>query len=210
MLRKIVDRFPAGLEEFFERIIEKIDDLHKEEMAQTFLVTVVELQPLPLYAFKLLEREREDPEYAVREAIRPLEEDTIHSQYEIWQSRLWNRCGDLLLVDSQPHPAFLRQSVDFLHRTVRDFLRDSYQDQLRKHLKTDFDSLMSLCKICFCFLKGLLEDDFRQHRTVKRIIGLTDELLYYAHEVEKCHPDDEGTPLVALFDELDRVNGYFA
>lgn len=127
MLRRIVDSFPADLEKFFERIIEKIDDLHKEEMAQTFLVTVDELQPLPLYAFRLLERERENPEYAVREAIRPLEEDTLLAQYETWKSRLWNRCGDLLVVDSQPHPVFLSHSVDFLHRTVRDFLRDSYQ-----------------------------------------------------------------------------------
>jgi hypothetical protein len=38
MLRKVVDSFPANLEKFFERIIEKVDVLHKEDMAQTFLV----------------------------------------------------------------------------------------------------------------------------------------------------------------------------
>lgn len=210
MLRKVVDSFPADLGKFFKRIIEKVDDLHKEEMAQTFLVTVDELQPLPLYAFRLLEREREDPEYAIREAIRPIEESTMLSDYETWKSRLWNRCGDLLVVDDKPHPVFLSHSVDFLHRTVRDFLRDSYQDQLREHLKTDFDSLVSLCNICLCFLKGLPDTDFRERKTVNRIIGLTDQLLYYAHEVEKRHPDDDSTPLVALLDELDRVNGHYA
>ena len=211
MLRKIKVSFPADLEKFFVRIIEKADDLLTKQMAQTFLVTVDELQPLPLMRLdSARERERENPEYAVWEAIRPLEEDALLAQYEIWKSRLWNRYGDLLIVESQPHQVFLSHSVDFLHRAVRDFLRDSYQDQLRKHLKTDFDSLVSLCKICLCFLKGLPEDGFPKRETFNRIIGLTDQLLYYAHEVEKRYPDDEGTPLVAMLDELDRVNGHFA
>ena len=58
-LRKIVDEFPDGLYEYFERIIKRIPKRHREEMAQTLLVTVEELQPLPLYAFSLLEK-RED------------------------------------------------------------------------------------------------------------------------------------------------------
>lgn len=48
MLRKIKVSFPADLEKFFVRIIEKADDLLTKQMAQTFLVTVDELQPLPL------------------------------------------------------------------------------------------------------------------------------------------------------------------
>lgn len=55
VLRKIID-FPAHLEEFFQGIIEQIDDLHKEEMVQIFLTAADELQPLPLYVLHLLEK----------------------------------------------------------------------------------------------------------------------------------------------------------
>jgi hypothetical protein len=103
-------------------------------------------------------------------------------------------CEDLLVVDTGPHPVFLIHSVDFLHRTVRDFLRDNFQVQLRTHLGKKFDPLVSLCNICLCFLKGLAEADSGSLRIVNRIIGLTDELLYYAHEVEKRHLLDTTTP----------------
>ena len=209
-LREIVDNLPKDLERLFERVIEKVDDLHKAEMAQTFLVAVDELQPLSLYASHLLERERQDPSYATQEPIMVIDEGLIKKQYGIWTSRLQNRCGDLLVVDKERYPVFLSHLFDFLHRTVRDFLRDCYQSQLRTHLKNDFDSLVSLCKINLCFLKGLTIDAFRARVIVNRVIGLTDELLYYAHEMETRHPDVDDTPLVPVLDQLDRVNSHFA
>ncbi|KAF3001351.1 hypothetical protein E8E13_006193 [Curvularia kusanoi] len=207
-LRRIVDEFPADLEKYFERIIERIDGMHKDEMAQTVLVTMDELQPLPLYAFHLLEREREDPDYALKEGLKPLREQELKPQYGRWKARVRNRCGDLLIVDDQPHPIFLSHSVDFLHRTVRDFLQDCYQTQLRSHLKRAFDPSVSLCKIYLCLLKGHPYNSFNEKRTINTIIGLTDELLYYAHEVEK-RSDVKETPLVAVLDEVDRVNTSF-
>jgi hypothetical protein len=208
--RKIVDEFPSDLQKYFERIIEKIKDRHKEEMAQTFRITVEELQPLPLYAFALLEQERKDPDYAMKTPIQAIPTGKLLDQYPQWRSRVQNRCGDLLVVDDKPHPVFLSHSVDFLHRTVRDFLRDCYHDQLQGHLKANFDPLMSLCKIYLCFLKGLSIDNFRDPDTVNKVIGLTDELLYYAHEVEIRSPPEQEVQLFALLDELDRVNKYHA
>lgn len=46
------------------------------------------------------------------------------------ESRIQNRCGDLLVVSDTSHPIFLRSPVDFLYRTVRDFLLDCYYKRL--------------------------------------------------------------------------------
>jgi hypothetical protein len=61
------------------------------------------------------------------------------------QSRVQDRCGDLLVVNEGmtsefygEDPTFWDHSVDFLHRTVRDFPRDSYYDQLKALLKHEF------------------------------------------------------------------------
>ena len=98
-LVKIVTQFPANLDEYFKRIIEKIKDVHKEEMAQTFLVTTHELQPMPLYAFALLQQERTNPNFFVEGGPKPISESIILKQHPIWRSRVQNRCGDLLVVE---------------------------------------------------------------------------------------------------------------
>ncbi|KAH5265392.1 hypothetical protein HBI70_141900 [Parastagonospora nodorum] len=209
-LQKIVNEFPSNLERYFERIIDRIKDQHKEEMAQTFLVTVHELQPLPLFAFALLERERTRPDYALETPIEPVSLDEIEPKHPVWQARVRNRCGDLLVIDPGPHPVYLSHSVDFMHRTVQDFLRDCYHDNLRNYLTHEFSPLVSLCKIHLCLLKALPVDNFRDRRSVNRIIGLTDELLYYAHEAEKNCTHQEQRTLDGLLNELDKVNSHHA
>jgi hypothetical protein len=208
--RKIVDNFPSDLQKYFEQIVEGIRDVHKPEMAETFLVAVDELQPLPLYAFSLLEKERTEPDYAVQARIEPISIKDISSKYPVWQSRVRNRCGDLFDIDDKPHPVFLSHSVDFLHRTVRDFLRDCYHQQLKTYVRSNFNPLLSLCKIHLCFLKGLTITDFRNKETVNKLIGLTDELLYYAHEIEKRTTTNSESPTTAILDELNRVNNHHA
>lgn len=106
-LRKIVNEFPSDLEKYFERIIERIQKIHKEEMAQIFLVTVHEPQPLPLYAFALLEEERTYPDHALKAPIRSIADAMLQPKYPAWQRRIQNRCGDVLIVDDGPHPVFL-------------------------------------------------------------------------------------------------------
>jgi hypothetical protein len=101
MLWKIVNLFPADLEAYFERILKAVKPQYLEEMSQIFLITVDELQPLPLYAFSLLESERNDPAYAINAPIRPLRDDDLKSEYPKWKSLIQNRCSDLLVVNDE-------------------------------------------------------------------------------------------------------------
>lgn len=104
---------------------------------------------------------------------------------------------------------FLSNPVDFLHRTVRDFLQVDYDKELKTYVKEGFDPLVSLSRICLSLLKALPVTDFRRPDFVNRVIGLTDELLYYAHEIEK-RTNLQETSLILLLDEVDRVNGHHA
>ncbi|KAL2842430.1 hypothetical protein BJX68DRAFT_278355 [Aspergillus pseudodeflectus] len=212
-LRKIVDEFPNDLYSYFERMISRIPKLHREEMAQNFLVVVEELQPLPLYAFFLLEEERKNEDYAINAQIAPTSRALIKELYPSLRDRVRNRCSDLLVIDDEPLAGglsvFSSHSVDFLHRTVRDFLR-VYEPELKKHLVREFDPLVSLSRICLGLLKALPVANFRDPNYANRIIGLTDELLYYAREVEKRSALQEESPLVPLLDELDKVNSHRA
>lgn len=209
MLRKIIHQFPSDLEAYFERIIKTIRPQYLEEMSQIFLITVEELQPLPLYAFSLLEEERRDPEYACKWPIKALYEITLQDKYPVWRSLIQNRCSDLLVVDDDVHPVFLSHPVDFLHRTVRDFLQDNYYSQLRANLTSDFNPTLSLCRMCLVMLKSLPAINFTRPADIHKVIGLTDELLYYAHETERMDIETH-IPLVTVLDEVDRVNSHHA
>jgi len=64
------------------------------------LITVDELQPLPLYAFSLLEGELKSFTYAIKAPIRSLRDEDLESEYPKWKSLIQNRCSDLLVVSN--------------------------------------------------------------------------------------------------------------
>lgn len=207
-LREIFWAIPEDLKDYFKRIIEQVGHDYRQEMARYFLVTIFELQPLPLYAFYLLNEEKEHPNYALSASTSELSDDHVREVGKDWKPRLKSRCSDLLIVTDGPHPVFLIQSVDFLHRTVRDFLMDSYQNDLTKELKAPFVAPISLCRIILFFLKKQPRHDPRSPAHLNRMIGLVDELLCYAREAE-IHEQFQSSmmsPVAEIHHEVDRVN----
>lgn len=207
-LKQIIEEFPKDLEGYFEAVIEKIQPPYKREMAQIFLITLEEVQPLPLYAFSLLEKEEQDQDYAIKAPMSPISDTELLEIETPWKSRILNRCGDLLLVSPGDHPIFLRNAVDFMHRTVRDFLQKYYLQKLHSVLNGQkYYPLLSLCNMNLFLLKKLPDNDLSNPKlrkaAIRQTIGLVDELLYYAHELEQVEMSSQ---LVKILDEVDRVN----
>ncbi|KAM0417169.1 hypothetical protein ACHAPT_012806 [Fusarium lateritium] len=117
-LREIVNGFPRQLEDYFAHIISRVDPLFRKEMARSFLITIFEVQPPPLYAFYLLDEEDKDLNYALKANISELPAADVIRVGADWRVKIRNRCSDLLTVGEGEHPVFLMQPVDFLHRTV--------------------------------------------------------------------------------------------
>ncbi|KAF1930795.1 uncharacterized protein M421DRAFT_90614 [Didymella exigua CBS 183.55] len=117
-------------------------------------------------------------------------------------------CGDLLVVDDLPHQVFLSHSVDF-HRTVRDFLCDNYREKPALLVREELNPLISLCSVYLALLKGPAIKIFWIPTFYKTIIGLTDELLYYAHELGRRLGDPTVPCLLPILDELDKTNTSF-
>jgi hypothetical protein len=208
-LRKIVHQFPADLEAYFERMIRAVRPEYREEMSRIFLITVDELQPLPLFAFSHLENLSTDADFAVNFPLRPVADEDIDHHYPEWTSWINNRCSDLLIIDEDEHPTFLSHSVDFLHRSVRDFLQDSYYSKLQENLGSKFCTTITLANMCLILLKSLTIGNFRDWKSIHQVISLTDEILYYVHEAEK-QKEDHTASIVAIVDEVNRVNSQYA
>ncbi|KAF7444225.1 hypothetical protein A1F94_005066 [Pyrenophora tritici-repentis] len=214
MLRKIVLQFPTDLEEFFKRMVNSIQPQYLEEMAQIFLIAVDQHHPLSLYAYSLLELERQNPDYTIKAPIKELDDDYLNTKYPAWTSHIQNRCNDLLVVTIQ-EPQFgmaadatsVTHIVDSLHKTVRDFMRDIYYQQLTGHLKSEFLSTVSVCRMYLMLIKGMPTNIMNERRLKWEYLFLMKDLLKYAYETEKRsnHPE---SPLVSVLDEFDRVNAH--
>lgn len=206
-LRKIVNSFPEGLEEYFTRIISQIRPSFRDEMARIFLAALEGVQPLPLFAFSLLVRELSDPDYATEATSSPLDADETSETHKVWKVRIQNRCGDLFIVEDGNHPTLLDCPVDFLHRTVRDFLQDCYLRNLKAELKSNFNPSLSLCKVMLYFLKkhpGSTGSGLKDGSSLNSIMTVVDQVLYHAHEAERQY-DFSGSALIDVLDQVDEV-----
>lgn len=202
-LEKILNEVPPDLFAYFQEIIRRITPLYRKDMARIFLATVDAVSPLPLYALSFLDQGN------AQRRVWPVIESHVLSVCERWKSKLHNRCGDLLVtyVDSERSPLFLYR-IDFLHRTVRDWLREHYYESLKEHMDgEDFEPRMALCEMLLCLLKALPVTNFRE--SINDIISLVDEVLYYAYELEQSS-ESTNTRLVEILDDIDTINCYHA
>ncbi|KAJ4012367.1 hypothetical protein NW752_008041 [Fusarium irregulare] len=206
-LHEILDQFPKELEEYFKYIIDQVEQHYREEMSQIFLITIDEVQPLPVFLFSLLQEEKQNENYAIDAPIKSLNFEAVDADRQSMRALVHNRCKDLLVVEDGKHPVVLSHPVDFLHRTVRDFLRDCYYDQLKSQLKRNFDPLISLCNMMLFLVKSLPPIDTRKSQSITQLFQIVDELLYYANEIEKRDPPQAALDhLTAVLDELNNAN----
>ncbi len=208
LLQRRLDSFPDELEKYFANILDRVDKIHREETARIFLMTVTAVQPVPLLSLKYLNMEITDPYYAFKLEICPLPAQEAYVLKTKWKKLLNSRCSDLLEVDGEiqmDSHTILSTKIDFLHRTVRDFLRHSYQDELRNRAGPEFEARISLCNVMIALSKALPngwfvnEDGFNAH---DETFTLVDEMTYYARDLEL----KDARSVSVLLDELDRVN----
>lgn len=204
-LQRKLDTTPATLDAYFQRIFDRIDKADRSESAKTFLITAHAVQPLSVTAYYFLQKEDLESQYALRAPVRPILELSTYSVRSEVMDRVNFLCKDLLEVNEVTRDGVCDYQVDFVHRTVKDFLmtKDMHQ-QLVQRATNDFssgwDAHETLCAITLACTKSLRLVHSTQ-KSLNILFTLVDEFMFYAHEVEvEQHEPDE-----RLLDELDRV-----
>jgi hypothetical protein len=170
---------------------------------------VTAVQPFPLLSLQYLAAEANDKDYALHMDIVEISTRDVFRSKRKWKKLLNSRCRDLLEVDdpcNHEYIPYLDGKVNFLHRTVSDFLRNNYLDELRRRAGKSFDARYSLCKTIIAVSK-VSADSVDLNVSGNRFAGipdfdLVDEMLLYAKDYERI----EGRSMAILLDELDRVN----
>lgn len=199
-----LNSYPRELEEYFEDIIRRIDSVHQEQSAQIFVLAYEAARPMSIRMLPALER-WQDTDLAMSTKIETPDPEEITNIFLEWKPRLQNRCRDLVRITSDGKESPVGEyQIDFLHRTVSDFLADHYLEKLKAKIPTGFNPNVFLSKLMLICLKCADVDNFKAH--LDYLIAYVDELLVYTWKIEQLpygvfSPNKEAE----IMDELDRV-----
>lgn len=209
-LEELQDRLnsiPADLGQFFRAMLESVEPFYHDKMAGTLKLALAANEPLPVTLYCFHDLEYKDRKYATKEKIEPWDGERLRLLEAPFARRLSSRCKGLLEIQGR--------RVEFLHRTVMDFLRTvEMSDFLSNKTPRDFNPTFSIFQAyvawikhkCFFGSVGSSEPTVLEHRReVEHLVPVLDEALsYYASENDAKSRDSEAAlPWFDLVDDLE-------
>ncbi|PTB62037.1 hypothetical protein BBK36DRAFT_61791, partial [Trichoderma citrinoviride] len=192
-LQRRLDSLPTELEPFFKHMLEVIDPLYHEPMARTLRIAINARQALQLEFYHMLEYEEEDKDFALNRSTDSHTADQLDATLDQCRRRMNARCGGLLEIK--------QNRVEFLHRTVRDFLlTKEMSDYICQKSGQEFKVNLSTLK-GFVFL-------FRCWMRTAEWVDLADDEPYWRQGLKYANDALEECQESALM-HLDAVEGLY-
>ncbi|KAK5173323.1 uncharacterized protein LTR77_002004 [Saxophila tyrrhenica] len=187
MLEKRLRDTPADLKELFVRIPGAVEPVYREWSARALLIATGSGEALPLVFYWFLQEDAASPELAFKRDTNVLPDSEVPAVEDESMLRInsWTRdfleCTTLGVQGQagDTDPPILRsmnvRKVDFLHRTVRDFLLEPERTEiLFERAGVGFDPFVVTCRV---FL--ILAKDLRHHDEVSAVARLRDLILIH-------------------------------
>ncbi|KAI0534518.1 hypothetical protein GGR58DRAFT_482489 [Xylaria digitata] len=173
LMRDRLESFPKDLELFFQHMLNSVDKTCQKLMTRTFQTASLSQRPLLLMFYSFLDDMATDAEVLHRLVQKPLSPSDIISRQRQMRLQIYGRSKGLLEVvtDEDEAGPFFQLRVDFLHHTVRDFLRESLtvRELFEKNLEREQTSTpLLVCRTLEAQMKlavhqkGLREEDLLQ------------------------------------------------
>lgn len=200
ILQQRLKALPTDLEELFSYMISSVDSIYESQMGRTFLVAMAASKPLPLAFYHILDELQVTPNAALRTDTHQLQhwkERSIETSKNVRLSisdmedkmrvRLEARSRGLLEVptNSSQSIGLANSKVDFLHRTVQDYLAKPKvaEDLIRRANKAEKSGgeFIPEVALCHCLLAGIKTRNINAFE----VYDFVDDLLWYASRAEK-------------------------
>lgn len=217
-LQKRLRILPTDLEQYFQHMLNNIEDVYQQQAAESFQYALSACEPLTLLTFSLLDDEA--PQDTLTSNMTTTQPQELSSRYKTMEKRINVQCKDLLEVTATgkrvssalrtaSHDSlqgdlvaedFFVYRVDFLHRTVRDFLNSSkIKEQIKSKIDPNFDPHGNLCLALLAQIKSIPIQPGHMTETGP-LSDLVDDLAHHARlaETRKNNP----MPQMEVLDEL--------
>lgn len=159
-MKERLEYMPADLEIFFKQILNSVDPFYHGQMACTLLIALAAGQPVPPEIYDTEYFQGGKQAYALSLPIQVSSANQATASLTRVSRRLNTTCRGLLEISSQG------RQVEFLHRTVRDFLKTSEMYEfLWKKAPDGFVADLALLRGFVVYLKSTYFGDFQVERT---------------------------------------------
>ncbi|KAK0616630.1 small s protein [Immersiella caudata] len=186
-LRKRLSQMPKTLNGYFDRMLDSVEDIYQEQTAQILQTSLHAVEPLYVVTYSFI---GENDPACPTGACTPWSEDECVMRARTAEVRIKVRCPDLLRIVATieaPRTAqeMIGNRVDYLHRTVRDFLAlEETQKRLRRSMTADFDAGVYICNSLLAQIKGAAPRG-RKTRPGSELLQLVDDITFYLRDVEQ-------------------------
>ncbi|KAE9370087.1 hypothetical protein N431DRAFT_411184 [Stipitochalara longipes BDJ] len=208
-LQRRLSFLPPDLEKLYQKILDNLDPFYLEHASQLFELVREAQEPPSILCMSFAD---EGLDSVLKQKIAPFDGEEINTRVNVMKRRLNSRCkgllevapelehpDGLLLLSSDPY-SLSASTVQYLHRTVKDFLENSKNwEWFMKSRQEDYDPNLALAKSFLGQLKGVTS-------TASKGVSLVERCLFYAKLAQDRRPAD----IVAMLDELDRTAGELA
>ncbi|KAF9766019.1 hypothetical protein IL306_001611 [Fusarium sp. DS 682] len=145
-LHRRLESFPSDLEPFFKHMLETVQPIHYEKMSGVLAIAIKAQSPLNASIYRFHSLEYESMDYALERHVETESEQEEKNWYKKTKRRLNGWCRGLLEVKGG--------RVDFLHRTVMDFLRTvEMSDFLQSKSRDEFNANLSILRAYTAWIK---------------------------------------------------------
>ncbi|EKG21712.1 hypothetical protein MPH_00932 [Macrophomina phaseolina MS6] len=142
-LQRRLRLFPQDLKQSFRQILGSVDEVYQKQTAELFKMMLD--TPLPISLMTLSVADEEDIDFSLKTQT-PLEIHAIRKRQEIVRRRIDAHCKGLVEVAKLPtrycsdgSHYFVSTKVEFLSRTVRDFLKNKEMEDFFECFTQDFN-----------------------------------------------------------------------
>ncbi|KAK2599878.1 hypothetical protein N8I77_011598 [Diaporthe amygdali] len=149
-LQRRLDALPADLEKLYVAILDDLDPFYFEHASQYFKLLMIAPDPPSALVFSFADEE--DPDFVLKQSVKPLTDDQVAMRITTTRRRLNSRCKGLIELGPE-------NRVQFLHRSVRDYLHNQgIQHRLEEDIG-DFDAHLRYCAAYFSVLKSKISEN---------------------------------------------------
>ena len=190
-----LESLPTDLEDYFQHMLDSTEKTYQKQAARVYQMCLAASGSIPLTTLSFFDQT--ELQYCLNEAIIVWTYEDIRQMRKRTKTRVMARCTDLLEVSHD------RTRMDFLHRTVHDFLiTRQVRELLEDRAGADFDADLHLGNAIICEIKHLspvqLRTPFDQYEHCTSLIR---SFMYNIHKLELRDNHD----YLPLIDELDTV-----
>ena len=183
-MRARLDEFPEDLDPFFQHMLDSIPEIYKRKATRSFEAASSAQRPLPLMLYSFLDDAEKKGDLSLLPPETVYSPNDIELKQDRMRRQLDGRSKGLLQVvsDDEETDPFWRLKVDVLHRTVRDFLRQSstVRRLFERSLKGESRSTSFL--LCSAILMGMnMESVSSYGETTGRNSQFIEDLFFFAH-----------------------------